>query len=473
MLPNGANMPWASLSQRMRGSSPEPPPAGIAQFGAPEVDREIRGTSAKGIGIPLGGTLLIVLATAIVTVVGINLVSDPEKEVKRRVSHEYRIDDPQFARSMGVLLGPALVGGNRIDTLLDGDEIFPAMLKAIREARKTISFETYIYWSGDVGQSFAEAIAERARAGVKVHVLLDWLGSQKMDAKLLDQMRQAGVKIEKYHPLSWYTLDRINNRTHRKILVVDGRIGFTGGVGIADEWNGHAQDPDHWRDTHYRVEGPVVAQMQAAFMDNWTKVSGAVLHDEDYFPAEEPAGPHYAQMFKSATSGGADSTHLMYLLSIAAATRTIDLSMAYFVPDELALGAIEAALKRGVRVRIIMPGPHTDATLVRGASRSTWGRILEAGAQIYEYQPTMFHCKVLVVDGLWTSVGSTNFDSRSFRLNDEANLNVYDREFAERQIRDFENDLKLSRRITLEEWRGRPLREKAWEYVVGLFGPQI
>jgi cardiolipin synthase len=286
-------------------------------------------------------------------------------------------------------------------------------------------------------------------------------------------MKTSGVEIEKYHPIRWYTLDRLNNRTHRKLLVTDGRIGFTGGVGIADEWNGHAQDERHWRDTHYRIEGPVVAQMQAAFVDNWTKVSGRVLNGADYFPPLDPVGEYFGQVFKSSVDGGAESMQLMYLLSIAAAAKSIDLSMAYFVPDELALDALEAALKRGVRVRIIMPGNKTDASLVRRASRATWGRILRAGAEMYEYQPTMFHCKVFVVDGLWTSVGSTNFDSRSFRLNDEANLNIHEREFARRQIRDFEADLKKSRRITLEEWANRPFGEKAWEHFLAVFGPQL
>jgi cardiolipin synthase len=374
---------------------------------------------------------------------------------------------------MSVLLGPTLVDGNRIDTLLNGDQIFPAMLAAIASARKTISFETYIYWSGDIGQQFADALAERAKAGVQVHILVDWAGSHKMDGKLVDEMKVAGVEIRKYHPLKWYTLDRLNNRTHRKILVVDGRVGFTGGVGIADNWNGHAQDRDHWRDTHYRVEGPVVSQMQAAFTDNWTKVSGVVLHGEDYFPPQQPAGPLFAQMFKSSIDGGADSTHLMYLLSISAAARTIDLSMAYFVPDKFALEALTAALKRGVKVRILMPGPYTDSSLVRHASRSKWGEILRAGAQIYEFQPTMFHCKILIVDGMWTSMGSTNFDNRSFRLNDEANLNVLDRGFAGLQTADFENDLKRARRLTLEQWEARPFTEKAWEHLVGLLGPQL
>ena len=411
--------------------------------------------------------------TAVFAIVGVNLFAAPEKKLTQSFPHEYPVADAQFKRSMGVLLGPALVDGNRVDTLLNGDQIFPAMLTAIRGAKTTITFETYIYWSGDIGKEFAEALAERARGGVKVHVIIDWVGSQKMDGDLLDQMRKSGVEVEKYHPLAWYTLDKLNNRTHRKLLVVDGRIGFTGGVGIADKWNGGAQDPDHWRDTHYLLEGPAVLQMQAAFADNWTKVSGVTLHGAAYFPEPGAAGPLSAQLFKSSIEGGSESTHLMYLLSIAAAAKSIDLSMAYFVPDELARDALVGALKRGVRVRIILPGKYTDSLLVRGASRAQWGEMLQAGAMIYEYQPTMFHCKVLIVDGLWTSVGSTNFDNRSFRLNDEANLNIYDTGFAQRQVADFEADLKNSRRITYEEWSTRPLKEKAWEHFIALFGSQL
>ena len=407
--------------------------------------------------------LALVCLGALLTLLGFNLFSAQETQIRQRIDHHYAVSDPQFLRSMGVLLGPPLAPGNRVDTLLNGDEIFPAMLKAIREAQHTINFETYIYWSGRVGKEFADALSERAKAGVRVHILVDWVGSQKMDRDLLQQMANSGVEIRKYHALHWYTLDRLNNRTHRKILVTDGRIGFTGGVGIADEWSGHAQDKDHWRDTHFRIEGPAVAQMQAAFNDNWVKVSGKVLDGDGYFPPHPLAGDLPAQMFSSSPDGGAESMHLMYLLSVAAAAKTIDLSMAYFVPDDLALDAIHAALKRGVRVRIIMPGPITDASIVRHASRALWGDILAAGAEIYEFQPTMYHCKVLVVDGLWVSMGSTNFDNRSFRLNDEANLNVYDRGFAARQTADFEADLKRSRRITLDEWSSRPWTEKAKE----------
>ena len=420
-----------------------------------------------------GRTLLVVAASVALTLLVVNLAPEGDKKIRRKVEHRYAVTDRQFIDAMGALLGPTLLEGNRVDTLINGDRIFPAMLEAIRSARRTICFETYIYWSGNVGREFAEALAERARAGVKVHVLIDWVGSQKMDKELLEKMAAAGVEIHKYHPLKWYTLDRVNNRTHRKFLVVDGAVGFTGGVGIADEWSGDAQDPQHWRDTHYRVEGPVVAQMQAAFADNWMKVSGNVLHGDAYFARAGNRGPHLAQVFKSSIEGGAESTHLMYLLSIAAATESIDLAMAYFVPDEIALEALQAALKRGVKMRIIMPGHHTDSQIVRKASRALWGPILRAGAELYEYQPTMYHCKVLVVDGIWVSVGSTNFDERSFRLNDEANLNIYDREFAQRQRADFEADLKRARRITYEEWASRPWTEKAAERFWSLFGSQL
>ena len=250
-------------------------------------------------------------------------------------------------------------------------------------------------------------------------------------------------------------------------------MGFTGGVGIAPQWMGNAQDPDHWRDSHYLVRGPVVAQMQATFLDNWLKVTGKVLHGELYFPPIAPAGAQKAQMFSSSPSSGSESMQLMYHLAITAAERSIDLSVAYFVPDELTQKHLMDALARGVRVRFITPGEHTDTDTVKAASRATWGPLLQAGALIYEYQPTMYHCKVMIVDQLLVSVGSTNFDNRSFRLNDEANLNVYDAAFAKRQTEVFEDDLKRSRRVTYEEWLNRPLREKAHEKLTGWLRSQL
>jgi cardiolipin synthase len=306
-----------------------------------------------------------------------------------------------------------------------------------------------------------------------VHVLLDWLGTGKMDQEILNQMEEAGAELCKYHPLRWYTIGRMNNRTHRKLLVVDGRVGFTGGVGIADNWLGHAQDPEHWRDSHFRIEGPAVAQMQATFMDNWMKCRSLVLHGEDYFPALEPRGDSAAQVFHSSPGEGAESVRLMYLLSIASARSRILLANSYFVPDSLAVKELVSARQRGVRVEIITPGPHIDTETVRKASRSRWGPLLEAGVEIYEYQPTMYHCKVMVVDDSWVSVGSTNFDNRSFRLNDEANLNVLDPVIAAEQAAIFEEDKRKSRRITLEGWRRRPMKERIQERLAGLLRAQL
>lgn len=416
--------------------------------------------------------LLALAAGALIVLVVANLTSSAKK-IEQPIDHLYRAGDPQFVRALGSLLGPAILPGNQVRALCNGDEIFPVMLEAIRAADRTICFETFIYWSGTIGREFADALSQRARAGVRVHVVLDWVGTAKMEVALVDGMKEAGVEVVKYHPLRWYSLGRLNNRTHRKLLIVDGKVGFTGGVGIADDWLGNAQDPDHWRDSHFRLEGPAVAQMQAAFMDNWMETCAQVLHGEEYFPALDLVGPHAAQLFRSSADDASESVRLMYLLSIASAVRSVRIANAYFVPDALAVSTLVAAQRRGVKVEIIVPGRHIDQQLVRRASRSLWGPLLEAGVAIYEYQPTMYHVKVVVVDEVWTSVGSTNFDNRSFRLNDEANLNILDAEFAAGQARVFESDRAKSRRITLEEWRRRPWRERATEWLAGLLRLQL
>ena len=416
--------------------------------------------------------LLTALATGALVLLALNFTAG-EKKVQQQLPRLYSTAHPQFERALGSLLGPGIVGGNAVTELLNGDQIFPPMLAAIQGAKKSITFETYIYWSGDIGKQFADALSERARAGVPVHVLLDWVGSAKMEESYLAEMKEAGVQIEKFHKPHWYNLARMNNRTHRKLLVVDGQVGFTGGVGIAPQWMGNAQDPDHWRDSHYLVRGPAVAQMQATFLDNWLKVTGKVLHGALYFPPIAPAGAQKAQMFSSSPSSGSESMQLMYHLAITAAERSIDLSVAYFVPDDLTRKLLMDALARGVRVRFITPGEHTDTDTVKAASRATWGPLLQAGALIYEYQPTMYHCKVMIVDQLLVSVGSTNFDNRSFRLNDEANLNVYDAAFAQRQTQVFEDDIKRSRRVTYEAWLERPWSEKLHEKMTGLLRSQL
>jgi cardiolipin synthase len=396
-----------------------------------------------------------------------------DKVIDEDVPSLYPVADPQFLRSMNVLLGPQLVAGNRVQALVNGDRIFPDMLEAIRGARSSITFETYIWWSGSIGEEFSRALAERARAGVRVHVIFDAVGGGKIDEASVDEMKAAGAQVERYNPLRWHSIVSMNNRTHRKILVVDGRVGYTGGVGIADEWRGNAQDQDHWRDTHFRLEGPAVAQMQAAFMENWIEITGKVLHGEAYFPELPKAGKHLAQVFVASPGGGGESMQLMYLLSIAAAQRTVRLSAAYFVPDDTEVRTMVAALRRGVKVQIIMPGHHIDSEIVRRASRASWGELLRAGAELYEYQPTMYHCKVMIVDERWVSVGSTNFDTRSFSTNDEVNLNVYDREFALAQVKVFEEDLQRSRRVSVEEWERRPWTEKVWEHAMGLLSSQL
>jgi cardiolipin synthase len=426
---------------------------------------------AQGVGVGLVG-----LAVGVACAVVVANFGSTEKKLERPLERLYAVDDAQFRRSLSLLLGPPVLEGNDVQTLLNGDQIFPAMLAAIRGAQRSVTFETYIYWDGDIGAQFAAALSERARAGVKVHVLLDWIGSERLAEAQADAMRAAGVQIARFHEPHWSHLPRLNNRTHRKLLVVDGETGFTGGVGIADKWAGHAQDKEHWRDTHFRARGPVVGQMQAVFNDNWTKATSNVLHGDRYFPAIAPRGAGRgiaAQVFSSSPTGGAESMHLMYLLAITAAERTIDLESSYFVPDELTVDALVAAMQRGVKVRLITPGADIDSAVVRRASRALWGPLLLAGATIAEYQPTMFHCKVLVVDGLFVSVGSTNFDNRSFRLNDEANLNILDAAFAAEQTRIFEADLRQARVITLAAWLARPWRERLVERIASTIGSQL
>lgn len=418
----------------------------------------------------------IILTTIAITIVAVVIAMNfatPEKKIERRLQHLHAIADPQFRREMGVMLGPGIMPGNRVTALNNGDEIFPAMLDAIRGAERTINFETYIYWSGETGRAFADALSERARAGVQVNVLLDWVGSVKMEDALIDRMKAAGVVVEKYRPLKWYNLGRLNNRTHRKILVVDGKIGFTGGVGVADQWTGHAQDPDHWRDLHFRVEGPVVSQFQAAFNDNWIKTTGEVLNGADHFPPLVEVGDMPAHMFIASPSGGSESMHLMYLMTIAASRKSIDLHAAYFVPDRLIIEALLQARERGVRVRVVLPGKHIDSETVRLASKAHWGELLLGGVEIHEYQPTMMHNKMLIVDGEMVSVGSTNFDVRSFRLNDEASMNVYDAAFAAEMTAVFEADLAESIPYTYAMWKARPFREKVFETLVLPFKSQL
>jgi len=416
--------------------------------------------------------LMTVAATLVLGVLALNFMPG-EKQIERQLTRQYDTRDPQFRRSLGVLLGPPILEGNKVEALINGDQIFPAMLAAIREAKETITFETYIYWSESIGDEFSQALSERARAGVKVHLMLDFMGSMKMNNKQVDEMKKAGVQVQRYHKPVWWKLARMNNRTHRKLLVIDGKIGFTGGVGIADQWRGNAQDEDHWRDSHFRVEGPVVGQIQAVFNDNWTKATGVVLDGPGYFPELTPKGTMPAQMFSSSPTGGSESMHLMYLMAITAARHTIDLSAAYFVPDDLTIRTMIAAARRGVRVRLITPGPIIDSDLVKAASRDRWPELLDAGVQIAEYKPTMYHVKTLIVDNILVSVGSTNFDNRSFSINDEANLNVMDEGFAQQMSEIYEADWARATPVTEHKFAQRPWYQRVSTWAVSLIDKQL
>jgi len=416
--------------------------------------------------------LATLIAVAIVLWVAANLAT-AEKRLLYRPHRLYGSGDPDFRRALGILLGPPLVPGNRITTLINGDRIFPPMLAAIRAAKVSITFETFVF-KDEIGCAFCKALSAAARRGVKVCILLDWLGSRSMDAQLLKATRDAGCDLQIYHPPTWLHLGRLNNRTHRKLLIVDGRIGFTGGVGMGSEWLGDAQDEAHWRESHYQAEGPVVAQMQAVFVDNWIKATGSVLHGPEFFPpAYRTAGDMEAQMFGSSPAGGSESMHLMILLALTAAQKSIDIENAYFVPNRLTVEALVAAARRGVRVRIVVPGRATDARVGRWAAQALYGDLLEAGVELYEYQPTMIHCKVLVVDGTWTSVGSANFDDRSFQLNDEANLNVFSAELAEEQIRYIELDIERSKRMVPRRWARRSVTRRIYQNLALLLRSQL
>jgi len=382
------------------------------------------------------------------------------KQPRQEITPLYSASSPEFRQSAGSLLGPDFVSGNDITTLVNGTQIFPAMLSAIRSAKHSINFEDYWFSNGQIGREFTEALAERARAGVKVSAILDALGTYKMGRENLARLREAGVEAVKYHSIFWLDPRRYNHRTHRKLLIVDGEIAFVGGVGIADEWTGNADSPQHFRDNHYQVTGPVVAQLQAIFMANWLKTGGNVLHGADYFPPLASTGPYLAQALRS--SAGNANLDLMYLLAIASAQKTLRIENPYFLPDDLTRKELVNAARRGVKVEIIVPGKLINKKIVRAASKRHWPELIKAGIKIYEYQPTMMHVKLIVVDDTFVSVGSGNFDNRSIQLNDEANLDVLDRDFAAQQTRLFEMDKKQSHEITLDETGGfHPLQGAA------------
>lgn len=371
---------------------------------------------------------------------------------------------PDFARLVEVLTVAPLRRGNRITILRNGCEIFPAMLDAIGAACRTVDFATYVYWTGSIAPEFADALAERAAAGVVVNVLLDAVGAAKMDRALVERLEAAGARVAWFRPPRWYTLHRLNNRTHRKILVVDGRVGFTGGVGIAEEWTGNCEDPAHWRDTHVRVEGPVVRDLLGGFLDNWAEAAGAIVAGVAHLPDLEGFDDGVqAQVTRSAAEKGSTNAEQLFYSAIVGARSRIWLTTAYFAPRRAFVDALCQAVERGVDVRVVCNGPHIDKQVVRQAGHHSYQRLLECGVRVFEYQRTMLHAKTLLVDDQWATVGSINFDNRSFALNDELNISFRDPGLVATLEKHFLQDIEDARELDVSAWRARPLTARAKE----------
>ena len=415
---------------------------------------------------PVRRAFVILLAAAGVVAMLLMLAQDQET---LKVRSAIAAEDPRHSAYLSALVGAALSRGNRYDVLTNGDQIFPAMLDALRNAKRRISFETYIYDKGEVADRFTAALEEAARRGVHVNLVVDSVGASGMKGDDIKRLETAGCKIGSFHSLEWYSLEEVNYRTHRKILVVDGEVGFTGGAGVADHWLGHADSREHWRDTQIRMRGPIVRLVEGAFFENFFETAGIVTPVLDD-PAAEADDIGHSLVLRSSPTGGSNDLKRLYLLGLASARRTIDITSPYFVTDESTEWSLKDAVGRGVKIRILVEGDKTDAMPVKYASRQAYDRLLSMGIEIYEYQPTMMHTKTLVVDGEWSMFGSANFDNRSLELNDELNVAVSDRDLARRFLDDFEQDLRVSSRLELPSWRQRSVLEKSRELFWSYFG---
>jgi cardiolipin synthase len=372
------------------------------------------------------------------------------------------VDEMHLVRVLEEECQTRLHAGQRVEVLTNGARFYPAMLAAIREARYSINAEAYIFQPGRIADQIVEALAERARAGVEVRVVLDAIGSAAMRwSSAGTTLTDAGCRLDYYQRLKWYRLHRANNRTHRELLIVDGRVAFLGGAGVADWWHDADGDEAAWRDTMVRVEGPVVASLQGVFSENWLECTGEILTSPACWPPVSTAGPVEALVIRSSPSDRATASRVAFQLLMACARRSIDIHTPYFLPDHTLRRTFIETVTRGVRVRVLLPGPRTDQRFVRLASRRLYGQLLEHGVRIFEYQPGMTHAKVMMIDDHWAIVGTTNFDNRSFEHNDEVNVAFRDREVSARLRRDFEADLAQSQEITHEMWRRRPVLEKA------------
>jgi len=401
------------------------------------------------------------------------LIAPVEAPPNYGLDHEFGVESAEFLTTIAGATGVTFSSGNRVDVLNNGDEFYPVMLREIAGAQVSITIEAYIYWEGHIGRTFAKALADRAQAGVRVKILLDAIGSSSIGNDILGILGSSGCQIAWYNPIKWYSIGRFNNRTHRKSLIIDGRVGFTGGAGIADQWCGHAQDGEHWRDMQIRLEGPAVTPLQTGFAQNWLERTRELVSGPIYYPEIEPAGPYLALTLMSSPVTGASTVRMMYYLSIICARRRIWIANPYFVPDPPAIDTLIEARQRGVDVKVMVSGVKNDSWLSRQNSVRLYGRLLDAGVEIYEYQHTMLHHKTMVVDGLWSTIGTTNFDNRSFAHNEESNVCVYDAALAEHLESIFHTDLSACQRVDPHTWRRRGVFAKGQEFIAAFLQEQV
>jgi cardiolipin synthase len=389
------------------------------------------------------------------------------------LEHSFTVRDPEFFGSALALSDPVPIAGNKIELLANGDEYFPAMLKAIRAAEKTVNFAAYILHSDEVGRQFRDAFCERAKAGIEVRILLDGIGSGwSLDNSDVRMMREAGCKFAYYHSTASWRVDRTNRRSHRRVLVVDGKIAFTGSVGFSRQWAGHAQDKEHWRDTHLRIEGPLVAKLQWAFEEHWVKTFEETLSGAGHFPPLTNAGDLKAQLIASHSFSMAP-VPLVQATAFAAAEKRIWITNPYCTPTDDQVDLLVKAVRRGVDVRLLLPGENNDQPLTKSAGRAAYGRMLEGGVKIFEYQPTMIHTKSMVVDGFFSMLGSSNLDARSSEINEELDVVVADEKFGREMENVFEKDLRAAREYTLQDFKNRSWWERTTEWLMLPFRSQL
>lgn len=414
----------------------------------------------------IGGALVIVF-------LGIMLWS-----AKRKPDKTLQVADPGELRvllpSIAGLTNSTMESGNAMQVLQNGDMYFPALFRDIAAAQQSIHIESFIWYDGKISRQLAKLLATKARQGVEVRILVDASGGRQLKGDVKEMLEDAGAEIAHFHPLRFGNLARLNNRDHRKLQIIDGRIGYIGGFCIADEWTGNARHKKEYRDTGLRIEGPIVNRLQAAFAENWIEETGFIPAGDEYFPKIAPVGPTSAHLAYTSPAGTISSVQILYYMAIKAARREILIQNPYFLPDSAGIQALEEAVKRGVDVRIMLPSDDaTDSAIVQHASHHHFGTLLQRGVKIYEYEKTLLHQKVMVVDGLWSAVGSTNFDERSFELNDEVSIGVVDSDIAAQLRAAFIADLKHAKQRTLDQWKNRGVWHKTVDGVAYLGRSQL